>query len=374
MRTAPEVTVLFFLLACAGKTPPADSPTPRELVPLRVATYNSSLFGDAAGETAEKVQDAGDRQVERILTVITETSPDILVLQELDYDATGATLENLNGHLDRPYPYLLQLPSNTGVGTGLDMDNDGESDGPGDAQGYGTFEGQYGFAILSRYPIDEAKLRAYQNLLWKDMPDARLPTLDGEAWYTEDELAVLRLSSKNHVAVPIDVDGETLHIVIAHPTPPVFDGDEDRNGMRNADEIRLLGEILSGADWLVDDAGVAGGLAESDHAVVFGDMNADPVDGDALDGAIQQLLEDPRIHPDTATGSLVPSSDGGESLDSRPDDAGDPAHDTASWGQRVDYVLPTRELTVKASAVHWPTGDRSVEGSDHRLVWVDLEI
>ena len=361
-------------MACAGKTPPVDSPAPREPVSLRVATYNSSLFGESAGETAEKVQDAGERQVERILSVITMTSPDILVLQELDYDPSGETLETLNGHLDQPYPYLLQLPSNTGVATGLDMDNDGESDGPGDAQGFGTFEGQYGFAVLSRYPIDEAKVRTYQELLWKDMPDARLPTLDGEAWYSTEELAVLRLSSKNHADLPVDVGGQTLHLLIAHPTPPVFDGDEDRNGLRNADEIRLLGEILSGSDWLVDDAGNPGGLSESDHAVVFGDMNADPVDGDALDGAIQQLLEHPRVHLETATGSMVPSSEGAEALDSRPDDSGDPAHDTASWGQRVDYVLPTKELTVKASAVHWPVGDRSVEGSDHRLVWVDLEL
>jgi len=366
--------MLFFLLACAGKTAPVNAPASREPVSLRVATYNSSLFGDEAGETASKVQDPQERQVERILTVITETSPDILVLQELDYDPSGLTLETLNGHLEQPYPYLLQLPSNTGVPTGLDMDKDGESNGPGDAQGYGTFEGQYGFAVLSRHPLDASQVRAYQNLLWKDMPDARLPSLDGEAWYSQEQLAVLRLSSKNHVVVPIDVTGETLHLLIAHPTPPVFDGDEDRNGLRNADEIRLLGEILSGADWLIDDAGTTGGLSDSDHAVVFGDLNADPLDGDALDGAIQQILAHPRVHPDTATGSMVPSSDGGESLDSRPDDDGDPAHDTASWGQRVDYVLPTRELTVKGSAVHWPVGDRSVEGSDHRMVWVDLEI
>lgn len=361
-------------MACAGKTPPVDSPTPRDPVALRVATYNSSLFGEAAGETAEKVKDGGDRQVERILSVITATSPDILVLQELDYDPSGQTLETLNANLDQPYPHLLQLPSNTGVPTGLDMDGDGDTDGPGDAQGYGVFEGQYGFAVMSRYPIDEATLRAYQTFLWQDMPDARLPTLDGAPWYSPEELAVLRLSSKNHAVVPVEVGGETLNLLIAHPTPPVFDGDEDRNGLRNHDEIRLLAEILNNADWLVDDAGVAGGLDSAAHAVVFGDMNADPVDGDSVDGAIQQLLEHPRIHPDTATGSLVPASTGAAALDSRPDDSGDPAQDTASWGQRVDYVLPTRELKVKASAVHWPEGDRSVEGSDHRMVWVDLEL
>jgi len=33
--------------------------------------------------------------------------------------------------------------------------------------------------------------------------------------------------------------GQVIHILASHPTPPVFDGVEDRNGRRNHDEIRL---------------------------------------------------------------------------------------------------------------------------------------
>ncbi len=45
-------------------------------------------------------------------------------------------------------------------------------------------------------------------------------------------------------------------------------------------------------------------------------------------------------------------------------------------GDRVDYVLPTRELTVTGSGVVWPAaGDtlsRIAAASDHRLVYVDV--
>ncbi len=58
-------------------------------------------------------------------------------------------------------------------------------------------------------------------------------------WYTPAELAVLPLSSKNHWDVPVRVGKRTVHLLISHPTPPAFDGPEDRNGLRNHDEIRF---------------------------------------------------------------------------------------------------------------------------------------
>lgn len=364
--------MLLTLLACIPKsTPPADTPSTQR---IRVATYNASLFGDTPTDVLDRLQDGSDTQGERVAGVVDAAGADILILQELDHDEDGALLAAFNALLAEPYPYTWHAPSNTGVPTGRDLDHDGATDGPGDAQGYGTHPGQYAFAVLSRYPLDQDSLRTWQTLLWQDMPDARLPSDGDDPWYSEEDLALLRLSSKNHVDVPVTVGSTTLHLLSAHPTPPVFDGDEDRNGLRNADEIRLLAEIIEGADWLRDDQGGSEGLSEDDAFVVFGDMNADPVDGDSVDGAIQQLLEHPRVHADTATGALVPSSDGAVAADSRPDDQGDPAHDTAGWGQRVDYVLPSADLDPVASGVWWPEGDRSIEGSDHRLVWVDLEL
>ena len=170
--------------------------------------------------------------------------------------------------------------------------------------GFGEFPGQYGMVVLSKYPIVTDEVRTFQNLLWIWMPDARLPDdpateLPGD-WYTAEELDAFRLSSKSHWDVPIDVDGRIVHALVSHPTPPVFDGEEDRNGTRNADEIRLWAEYIAGesTDWIVDDAGVSGGLAADAEFVILGDQNSDPVDGDSVEGAIQQLARPrPRAGP-----------------------------------------------------------------------------
>jgi hypothetical protein len=64
--------------------------------------------------------------------------------------------------------------------------------------------------------------------------------------------------------------------------------------------------------------------------------------------------------------------------------AGDPAHDTADFNDRytgnlrIDYLLPSAGLKVLRCGVYWPaTGllDHDPgDVSDHRLVWMDIEI
>ena len=61
----------------------------------------------------------------------------------------------------------------------------------------------------------------------------------------EEELEVVRLSSKSHWDVPVKVGGHTVHVLASHPTPPTFDGEEDRNGRRNHDEIRFWADYVS---------------------------------------------------------------------------------------------------------------------------------
>jgi hypothetical protein len=68
--------------------------------------------------------------------------------------------------------------------------------------------------------------------------------------------------------VPIDFDGRIIHLLASHPTPPMFDGPEDRNGMRNADESGSGTDYVAGTDtsWIVDDAAVTGGLAPTPNS------------------------------------------------------------------------------------------------------------
>jgi hypothetical protein len=237
--------------------------------------------------------------------------------------------------------------------------------------------------VLSRHPIDAAQVRSFQLLKWSAMPGARQPVdpATGAPWYRPAVWSQLRLSSKSHWDVPVATPTGTVHLLAAHPTPPVFDGPEDRNGWRNADEIRLWAEYLDGGSkpWLCDDRGRCGGLPADAAFVIAGDYNADPVDGDSAPGAIQQLLDHPRVN-----GAFVPVAAGGSALASRYGlpRKGDPSSHTGDFGPRggtlrLDYVLPSRNLRVRDGGVFWPhpdAGERDITAaSDHRLVWLDLE-
>ncbi len=366
---------------------------------VRLATFNASLNRETSGALLADLRAEDCEQARNVAEVIQRVAPDILVLQEFDYDPGGESLRvfqrrylatSQNGAPAINYPYVYQPSVNTGVATGLDLNRDGKADGPADAQGFGRHSGQYGFVILSKYQLMVKDVRTFQNLLWTSMPNARIP-LDSSSpnglWYSADALAVQRLSSKNHVDLPVRIGDREIHLLVAHPTPPVFDGPEDRNGRRNHDEIRLFADYLTPdlGSYLVDDTGRTGGLDANRAFVILGDMNADPLDGDSTERAIEQLLRHPRVHPAVAKGAMVPGSDGGEENARRPGDQGNPRYDTAAWGLRVDYVLPSRDLTVTGSGVFWPKLGESLSrlvgfdgktaaSSDHRLVWVDVTL
>ncbi|SEA80529.1 phytase [Rubrimonas cliftonensis] len=380
---------------------------------IRVATFNASLNRNNAGQLIDDLSTPDNQQARNAAETIQRAAPDVLLINEFDYDAGGVAADLFrdnylavaqNGAAPVDYPYVYVAPSNTGVASGFDLNNDGTVGGPDDAFGFGFFEGQFGFAIFSKFPIDEAGVRSFQNFLWKDMPGALLfdtengtPLAGDGGFYSAEEIDVLRLSSKNHVDVPVIVDGETVHILAAHPTPPVFDGAEDRNGKRNFDEIRFWTDYVSGkGDYIHDDAGNAGGLAADARFVIVGDYNADPFDGDAFEGAANQFFATDAILGSTTDADITPSSQGGVDQSAAQGllnltNEGNPAFDTADFGPdfsvpniRVDYALPSKAgFAYQGGEVFWPgigepfenlTGTFPFPTSDHRLVAVDLAL
>jgi endonuclease/exonuclease/phosphatase family metal-dependent hydrolase len=363
---------------------------------VRIATYNIAMYRDEAGKLFQELSGGKSEQAAKVAEVLQRVRPDVVLLNEFDFEESGAALKSLRelylaksqaGMEPLEYPYAFYRPVNTGVDSTYDLDGDGRAGGPADAFGFGQYPGKYGMVVLSKYPIDEAASRTFQKFLWKDQPGALLTKRpDGSPFYGAEAWDNFRLSSKSHWDVAVKLPNRTLHLLCSHPTPPVFDGPEDRNGLRNHDEIRLLADYAAGceqAKYIVDDAGVSGGLADGEAFVVLGDLNADPVDGASYNHAIKQLLDHPRINS-----SLIPTSAGGQAASAKYADInlqhhGDPAHDTANFsvdGQanlRCDYALPSRELKAIATGIYWPTGDEpgaeAVAGSDHRLVWVDVE-
>lgn len=336
---------------------------------LRVASYNTDLTRKGPGVLLRDIMSGKDKQVAAVLDVIAHVQPDVLALQGFDFDLEGHALQAFQAALaDRNHPmgYAFSARPNAGLATGLDMDGNGRTGEARDAQGYGRFTGQGGMAILSRHPLGNT--RDFSALLWKDFPGAIPPMRNGAPFPTPKAFAAQRLSSVAHWDVPVIVpDRAPLHILTFHANTPVFDGDEDRNGRRNHDEIAFWQRYLDGA------------LTEkppSDPFVIVGDANLDPQDGDGRRTAIISLLSDPRLQ------DPAPKSDGGRA-ESVGDQIGDPALDTVDWPEpkpgnlRVSYVLPSRGLAVTDSGVFWPAPEDPMHAiaqtaSRHRLVWVDL--
>jgi hypothetical protein len=368
---------------------------------VRFATFNASLNRNNEGDLVRDLSTPDNQQARTVAEIIQRSHPDVLLINEFDYVEGGRAAElfrdnylevSQSGAPPADYPYYYVAPSNTGVASGHDLDNNGNVGGPNDAFGFGFFPGQFGMVVYSKFPIATQRARTFQNFLWKDMPGAMLPddpaTAQPADWYAADELDDFRLSSKSHWDLPIRIGSETVHFLVAHPTPPVFDAAEDRNGTRNHDEIRFWADYVSGgarASYIYDDQGETGGLARGASFVIAGDQNSDPLDGDSVPGAIQQLLDNPRVnasHPPASEGAeeAAATQPGNESHLSPP------RFDTADFSEppgnlRADYVLPDRDRSILDSAVFWPassdplsrlTGTFPFPSSDHRLVWADL--
>ncbi len=363
---------------------------------LRVATFNVSMestnypkLGMQPGlDVLKTVLATGNHpQVKNIAEIIQRTAPDILLLNEFDYIAdkqagVNAFIRNyLNvsqqGQAAIDYPYVYTGPVNTGEPSPFDLDRDGKASGKGgDAWGFGLYPGQYGMVILSKYPILDNQVRSLQHFKWKDMPGAQQPVIpdSGETWYSTDAWAEMRLSSKSHWDVPVNVDGRIVHILAMHPTPPTFDGPEDRNGKRNHDEIRLMADYLTPerGEYIYDDSGEAVSLDADSRFVLVGDFNAADKGEKWRPGVIEQLTENPLVN-----NSVIPVSDGGAENSAEPFSN----RFTAYWGARADYVLPSSfGFTVNANGVFWLSKqsplfrlvkDREAS-SDHRLVWLDI--
>lgn len=401
MRTRTKIAAALLLAGTVlGSTAYAQSPEGA----IRVATYNASLNRANAGQLLADLADGTNAQARAVAEIIQRTDPDVILINEFDYDpaAAEAFIANFlavpqNGaDAWTPVAYFI-APSNTGVAVGMDLDRDGNPAGPGDTHGFGFFEGQYGMLVLSKLPIIEDEIRTFQNFLWQDMPGALLPddaaTPAPGDYYPAAALDVLRLSSKSHWDIPVEAPGGTIHVLASHPTPPVFDGPEDRNGRRNADEVRFWIDYVTpdAGGYIYDDAGVTGGLAADAHFVIVGDLNLDPNDGDGMREVGGLLLATPRLQdplPRAEGGVEAAALDGGRNATH----TGDPAVDTANFGDtgqfdpgnlRADYVLPSAELRVLDAGIFWPVaadplaallGPADRRTSDHHLVFVDLVI
>jgi len=360
---------------------------------IRFATFNIAMGLKSHGDLYVRLESGEDEALQKAAAIIQQVRPDVLLVNEFDWFELDSALLFIRNYLDKPqfgnepisFSHGLNGAVNTGVDSELDLNNNGDFGDPADAWGFGDFPGQFAMAVFSRFPMTlERGVRFFK---WADMPDSLVPVNpDGSGWYPDDVYKKLRLSSKSHWDIKVEVGIQPIHFLVSHPTPPVFDGPEDRNGLRNHDEIRLWADYIDPgrAGYIYDDAGVKGGLPEGANFVIAGDLNADPVDGDSHLNAMGQLLEHPLVNStcEPVSKGAVEASEtqGGKNLEHK----GNPAADTGDFNDQyvgnmqVDYVLPSATLNVVACGVFWPEkgqpGHEWIDVSDHRLVWIDVNI
>ncbi|QLE85341.1 endonuclease/exonuclease/phosphatase family protein [Shewanella sp. Scap07] len=390
---------------------------------ILVAAYleDRDAMEPADKATAEKVI-----QIRNVAAIIQKTRPDVLMMGEYNNDGTGEDLSALEGFQANylsvaqsidgaggtaelepiEYPFAESYATNTGLLSGFDLNNDGyiataEDLGTdayaNDSWGYGKYHGQYAFALMSKYEIDSKNTRTFQNFKWKDLEGAENPLLDGENWYTDEEWQQMTLSSKNHVDAPILIptkDGtETVHILMSHPTPPVFD--TGKNKLQNAAEVEFWHKYVTRAQDFYDDAGNTGALTAGAHFVIVGDQNLDAATGagDGFTEVMAQLHADPVVNQNVTNGDLYPTSFGAaEYAADRSSAHPYPNRITAEFhnaygGINADHAIPSASLNIIDSGVYWQAsyqqgrllfndarignyGNGKDVSSDHRMVWV----
>lgn len=284
-RASAHLPLRTFLLALAF----AASPFVTAAETVRVATFNTGLSARGPGLMLADITAGKSPRAKVAAQMIAEIDPDILVLQGIDYDAGLAGLGAFAGVVAEAgshYPHRFALRPNTGMATGLDMDGDGRTGGPRDAQGYGRFAGAAGMAILSRHPLDRDGVIDLSPLLWRDLPGAIPPRIEGGLFPSPEAHDVRRLSTTAHWIVPVEIGSTVLTLLTWYATPPVFDGPEDMNGRRNHDEAALWSRLLDGELDLP---------APAPPFVILGGANLDLEDGDGRSQALAALIADPLV-------------------------------------------------------------------------------
>jgi hypothetical protein len=389
-----------------------------------VTAYLDGTIEEADKSRAEKVI-----QIRNVAAIIQKNRPDVLMMAEYNNDGTGEdkaaligfqtnylsvaqSLDGAGGDANLEpieYPFAESYATNTGLVSELDLDNNGVAGQlPGDAWGFGFYHGQYAFALMSKYQIDTANTRTFQEFKWKDMAGAEIPTITlcddannpipagmacGDNWYTNEEWQQVRLSSKNHVDAPIIIptaDGdEVVHLLMSHPTPPVFD--TGKNKAQNAAEVAFWHDYIQGKDYFYDDEGSKGGLDSSAKFVMMGDQNLDPIAGDGISAIMQALHNDPLVNQAVSNGELYPTSLGAaEHATDNSSTHPAPNRLTSTFGLAVDYALPSQTLNIVDSGVYWAAtyekgrllfndsrigkwGNGKDVSSDHRMIWIKAE-
>lgn len=351
---------------------------------LRVATLHADITADPTGEMPVEdliasLSTGNHTQARAVAQTVQINDPDVIVLTGVTYDKDHRILDLLQGYFAAgqhsesgvDYPYSFTADTNSGRDSGVDLDGDGTIGGPGDAVGYGDYAGQYGTVIFSKYPIVEEDVRTFREFLWSDLPNASMPRDE----YSSLESSVLRLNETSMWDVPLDIDGEAVHVISSSVASPP----DASNAEREDDMRRVIADYVEGRAWyLYDDDGETGHMTPGTPFVMAGVPAAEA--GEA--GNLDVLLESPVLR-DTRPEVVTEVSEEDHPASVWASDQVETRYGNPGQGVRASFVLPSTSLDVNGSGVFWPAEGEygyevvdpdSVYSLEDRLVWLDLTI
>jgi hypothetical protein len=103
-----------------------------ENIDLRIATFNVAMGLQAEHQLGQALSHGQDLRLHQLAEILQRVRPDIVILNEFDYDPTfgAADLFNANfftvsqnGQQAIEYPYSFRAPVNTGLDSGMDLDS-----------------------------------------------------------------------------------------------------------------------------------------------------------------------------------------------------------------------------------------------------------
>jgi len=343
------------------------------MVRIRFGQYNIREL------TTRALLDPNDEKARAAASIIRAHAPDILSIDEIQYDYPDTPDPGLPGTglnarrfadtflADLGYRYDWMTPGNAGVRSGFEA--------PYETIGFARFPGEYGTALLSRFPIRAAEAVSFRRFLWRDLPENRLADLN-ESLRARGKPPVpdgFPLFDKDVSDVPVEIDGRMIHVIVAHTAPPVY---ERHNVARNADHLRFLDTFVAGRP--------LPGIRPLDPEapfVLIGDLNCDPEDGEGDAEAIRRLIENPRIL------AFFPEGSGSRGANPRRNTflAGggvpNPPLDFNVLQLQLDYILPSKHFANPRGLVHWPDVRSQKDAlmvarraSDHFFLMVEVEI
>ncbi|TLP74339.1 endonuclease/exonuclease/phosphatase family protein [Nesterenkonia sphaerica] len=351
---------------------------------LRVATLHADITADPSAdepvaELIASLSTGNHTQARAVAQTVQMNDPDVLVLTGVTYDDEHHIAELLREYFAAgqhsesglDYPYFFTAETNSGRESGVDLDGDGIIGGAGDAVGYGEYPGQYGMIVFSKYPVVDEEVRTFQDFLWRDLPESAM--VQGQHFSLKS--SVLRLNETSMWDVPVEVDGETIHLISSALAAPAEHADTERG-----DDMRqVLADYVEGRAWyLYDDEGETGHPAPGTRFVVAGAPSASADEPENL----EVLLDSPMLR-DTQPEAVTEVPEDQHPAAAWATDLVDTRHVADNEGQRASFVLPSRSLQISNSGVFWPAeGEFGYEVVDpdssyslqDRLVWVDLTI